>query len=68
MEIEFFHDVLCAWICAFSPGMRRLVEEFPEIHVMQKGFALAPHEECISHMFGSKSAGRRDTIVKDLSF
>ncbi len=62
MEVEFFHDVLCAWAYAFSPRMRRVVEEFPEIHVIHRSFALAPEEDSISLMFGSKSAGKREIL------
>jgi len=31
MEIEFFHDVLCAWCYALSPRLSLLTEEFPDI-------------------------------------
>lgn len=60
MEIEFFHDVLCAWAYAFSPRMRRLVIEYPQIEVIHRAFALAPERDSISHMFGAD--GKREIL------
>jgi len=54
MEIEFFHDVLCAWAYAFSPRMRLLVREHPQIVVVHRAFALAPEKDSINRMFGSR--------------
>jgi len=58
MEIEFFHDVLCAWCYALSPRLRRLTEEFPDIKVIHRGFPLAPEPNDIVQMFGSKEKGK----------
>ena len=62
MEIEFFHDVLCAWCYALSPRLRRLTEEFPDIKVIHRGFPLAPEPNDIIQMFGSKEKGKRDIL------
>jgi len=62
MEIEFFHDVLCAWCYALSPRLRRLTEEFPEIKVIHRSFPLAPEPSDIVQMFGSKEKGKRDIL------
>jgi len=62
MEIEFFHDVLCAWCYALSPRLRRLIEEFPEIKVIHRSFPLAPEPNDIVQMFGSKEKGKRDIL------
>jgi len=62
MEIEFFHDVLCAWCYALSPRLRRLTEEFPDIKVIHRGFPLAPEPSDIVQMFGSKEKGKRDIL------
>jgi len=62
MKVEFFHDVLCAWAYAFSPRMRRLVNEHPAIEVVHRAFALAPEKSSISGMFGSKESGRREIL------
>lgn len=62
MEIEFFHDVLCAWCYALSPRLRRLTEEFPDIQVIHRSFPLAPQPEDIVHMFGSKEKGKKDIL------
>ncbi len=62
MEIEFFHDVLCAWCYALSPRLRRLTEEFPDIKVIHRGFPLAPEPNDIVQMFGSKEKGKRDIL------
>jgi len=62
MEIEFFHDVLCAWCYALSPRLRRLIEEFPEIKVIHRSFPLAPEPNDIAQMFGSKEKGKRDIL------
>jgi len=62
MEIEFFHDVLCAWFDALSPLLGRLTEEFPDIKVRHRGFPLAPEPNDIVQMFGSKEKGKRDIL------
>jgi len=62
MEIEFFHDVLCAWCYALSPRLRRLTEEFPDIQVIHRSFPLAPEPNDIVQMFGSKEKGKRDIL------
>jgi len=62
MEIELFHDVLCAWCYALSPRLRRLTEEFPDIKVIHRGFPLAPEPIDIVQMFGSKEKGKRDIL------
>jgi len=62
MEIEFFHDVLCAWCYALSPRLRRLTEEFPDIKVIHRGFPLAPEPNDIVQMFCSKEKGKRDIL------
>jgi predicted DsbA family dithiol-disulfide isomerase len=62
MEIEFFHDVLCAWCYALSPRLRRLTEEFPDIKVIHRSFPLAPEPNDIVQMFGSKEKGKRDIL------
>ncbi|MBI5808148.1 MAG: DsbA family protein [Ignavibacteriales bacterium] len=60
--IEFFHDVLCAWCYAFSPRLRRLVDEFPQVEVIHRCFALAPTPNRIEQMFGSKEAGKAEIL------
>ncbi len=62
MEIEFFHDVLCAWCYALSPRLRRLTEEFPDIKVIHRSFPLAPEPNDIVQMFGSKEKGKKDIL------
>lgn len=62
MEIEFFHDVLCAWCYALSPRLRRLTEEFSDIKVIHRSFPLAPEPNDIAQMFGSKEKGKRDIL------
>lgn len=62
MIIEFFHDVLCAWCYAFSPRMRRLVDEFPQVEVIHRCYALAPTPTRIEELFGSKEAGRVEIL------
>lgn len=62
MTIEFFHDVLCAWCYAFSPRVRKLVEEFPEIQVIHRAFPLAPEPISIAEMFGSKERGKEEIL------
>jgi len=62
VRIEFFHDVLCAWCFAFSPRVRRLVKEFPDVEVIHRSFALAPTPEAIVYIFGSKEQGKREIL------
>nr|BAL56970.1 dithiol-disulfide isomerase [uncultured prokaryote] len=62
IRLEFFHDVLCAWCYAFSPRVRRLAREHPEISVEHRCFALAPTPEAIVAIFGSKERGKREIL------
>jgi len=62
VEIEFFHDVLCAWCYALSPRMRRLVKEHPEIRVIHRAFALAPTPEALINIFGSKERAKEEIL------
>ena len=62
MQVEFFHDVLCAWCYAFSPRLRRLVNEFPQVEIIHRCFALAPSQESIEKMFGSKDFGKSEIL------
>jgi predicted DsbA family dithiol-disulfide isomerase len=62
VEVEFFHDVLCAWCYALSPRVRRLSREHSELRVVHRCFALAPTPEAIVAIFGSKEAGKREIL------
>jgi len=61
IQIEFFHDVLCAWCYAVSPRVRRLAKEYP-VEVVHRCFALAPTPEAIVEIFGSKEEGKREIL------
>ncbi len=62
IELEFFHDVVCAWCYALSPRVRRLASEYPGLQVVHRAFALAPTPDAIVAMFGSKEAGKREIL------
>ncbi|MBE3597616.1 MAG: DsbA family protein [Limnochordaceae bacterium] len=62
VELEFFHDVLCAWCYALAPRVRRLAEQYPQVRVVHRAFALAPTPESIPAMFGSKEAGKQEIL------
>ncbi|PTQ53693.1 MAG: DSBA oxidoreductase [Hydrogenibacillus schlegelii] len=62
IELEFFHDVLCAWCYALSPRVRRLAAEYPEIRIVHRAFALAPTPESLETMFGSKEQAKREIL------
>ncbi|MBE3596917.1 MAG: DsbA family protein [Hydrogenibacillus sp.] len=62
MEVEFFHDVLCAWCYAFSPRVHRLISEYPEVRIVHRAFALAPTPESLVAMFGSKERAKREIL------
>ncbi|MBE3583646.1 MAG: DsbA family protein [Limnochordaceae bacterium] len=62
VELEFYHDVLCAWCFALAPRIRRLTDEYPKVRVVHRAFALAPTPEAIAAMFGSKEEGKREIL------
>ena len=62
IEIQFFHDVLCAWCYALSPRLLRLKKEFPEIEIVHRSFALAPTPDHIVELFGSKSEAKKQIL------
>jgi predicted DsbA family dithiol-disulfide isomerase len=61
MQIEFFHDVLCAWCYAISPRVRRIAKEYP-VEIIHRCFALAPTPESIVEIFGSKEIGKLEIL------
>jgi putative protein-disulfide isomerase len=61
IQIEFFHDVLCAWCYAISPRVRRLAKEYP-VEIIHRCFALAPNPDTIVEIFGSKEAGKKEIL------
>jgi predicted DsbA family dithiol-disulfide isomerase len=62
ITIEFFHDVLCAWCFAISPRLRRLVNEYENIEVIHRSFALAPSPQHLINMFGDKETARKEIM------
>jgi len=62
IQIEFFHDVLCAWCYALSPRVRRLVREMDDVEIIHRSFALAPSPYSIVEIFGSKEEGKREIL------
>lgn len=62
LQIEFFHDVLCAWCYALSPRIRKLVQEYPDIKVIHRSFALAPSQKRLEEMFGSKEEAKKEIL------
>ena len=52
--IEYFHDVLWAHCYTFSPRLRKLVEEFPQIEVINRAFALSRSYNHAANVFGSQ--------------
>jgi len=63
IQIEFFHDVLCAWCYVLSPRVKKLIEKYPnEIVLIHRAFALAPSERSLEYMFGSKDAAKQEIL------
>lgn len=62
LHIDFFHDVLCAWCYALSPRMRKLSEEYHDISIKHRAFALAPSTERLEEMFGSKEEAKSQIL------
>lgn len=62
IQIEFFHDVLCAWCFAISPRVRKLVRENSDIEIIHRSFALAPNPDAIAQIFGSKENGKKEIL------
>lgn len=62
IQIEFFHDVLCAWCFAISPRVRKLADENPDVEIIHRSFALAPNPDAIVQIFGSKENGKKEIL------
>jgi predicted DsbA family dithiol-disulfide isomerase len=62
MQIEFFHDVLCAFCYALGPRVHRLVDEHPEVQIIHRSFALAPTPYDLVRMFGSPDEAKRQIL------
>jgi len=63
LQIEFFHDVLCAWCFAISPRVRKLADENPDVEIIHRCFALAPNPDAIVQIFGSKENGKKEILT-----
>ncbi|CUT02489.1 DsbA family oxidoreductase [Candidatus Chrysopegis kryptomonas] len=64
IQIEFFHDVLCAWCFAISPRIHKLAEENPDVEIIHRAFALTFNS-------GTKLGFRLDVFLSakiDLTF
>lgn len=62
MQVEFFHDPLCAWCYAMSPRVRQLAAEFPQLEVIHRSFALAPTVDAIEKIFGDRASGKLEIL------
>lgn len=62
LEIEFFHDPLCPWCYTHSPRIHRLSEEYPEVHIVHRCFAMAPNPNWVANIFGSNEEGKKVVI------
>ncbi len=62
IQIEFFHDVLCAWCFAISPRVRKLANENPDVEIIHRSFALVPNPDVIVQIFGSKENGKKEIL------
>lgn len=59
MKIEFFHDVICSFCFPMSDRMHEIQQEFPEIELIHRSFALGWSANDFETMFGSRSAVKK---------
>lgn len=62
VKIEFFHDIICSFCFPMSYRMRQLKEQFPDIDIIHRSFALAKEPEDFTRMFGSHLKAKAEIL------
>lgn len=62
IKVEFFHDVICSFCYPMSYRMRRISEEFPQIEIVHRAYALSPDENLVKMQFGSRQDQTKEVI------
>jgi len=63
MKIEFFHDVICSFCFPMSDRMHEIQQEFPEIELIHRSFALGWSTNDFETMFGSRAAVKEEVLT-----
>ena len=63
MKIEFFHDVICSFCFPMSDRMHEIQQEFPEIELIHRSFALGWSANDFETMFGSRAAVKEEVLT-----
>lgn len=62
IKIEFFHDVICSFCFPMSARMRRIAENYNNIEINHRSFALGWEAEDFIRSFGSREAVKPEVL------
>ncbi|XJS10149.1 DsbA family protein [Aerococcaceae bacterium WGS1372] len=62
LEIEFFHDVICSFCFPMSDRLRKTLNQYQNIKVTHRSFALGWEVEHFERMFGSHEAVKPEVL------
>lgn len=62
IKIEFFHDVICSFCFPMSARMRRIAENYSNIEIIHRSFALGWEPEDFISSFGSREAVKVEVL------
>ena len=63
LNVEFFHDVICSFCYPMSYRMRQIDRGLPEVNIIHRSFALAPDENALAAMFGSREKAKGEILT-----
>lgn len=62
LQVEFFHDVICSFCFPMSNRMRKITNQYPNLNVIHRSFALGWEKEDFERMFGTHAAVKPEVL------
>lgn len=62
MKVEFFHDVICSFCFPLSYRMRLIKQQFPDIEIIHRSYALIKDEQDFIDEFGSRRKAKQEIL------
>jgi predicted DsbA family dithiol-disulfide isomerase len=62
IKVEFFHDVICSFCFPMSARIRRIANNYNNIEIIHRSFALGWEAEDFIHSFGSREAVKPEVL------
>lgn len=63
IQIEFFHDVICSFCFPMSYRMRKIADQYNNLEIIHRSFALGWSEKDFIRSFGSREAVKPEVLT-----